>query len=517
MPIQAHAAHHPDKPALIFEPSGAVVSYRSLEENAARLANLLRAEGLKRGDHIALLMENHPRFLEVVLAALRSGLYVTAINRYLPGPDAAYILTDCEAQALVASPKLAAVAEEAVRSAPRCRIRLMVDEASGVFSSYERAIAAYPADPPPAAAGDTMLYSSGTTGRPKGIKRALAQGVYGQGANAPPTAAHYGFDAQTVYLSPAPLYHAAPLGFVLATLVQGGSVVVMEKFDPLEALELVDRHKVTHSQWVPTMFVRMLKLTEAERSRYDLSSHRCAIHAAAPCPVGVKQQMIAWWGPILEEYYASTERIGSTRINSAEWLAHPGSVGRAGGEAKIHICDETGRELPIGETGIIYFEQPGLLFTYHNDTDKTASSRHPQHANWATVGDIGRLDEEGYLYLTDRLSFMIISGGVNIYPQAIEDALIMHPAVQDVAVIGVPNAEMGEEVKAVVELRPDVQPAEELARELLDFVRSRVARYAAPRSLDFVDQLPRLPTGKLYKKSLRDRYWPAGGQASLSG
>jgi fatty-acyl-CoA synthase len=383
----------------------------------------------------------------------------------------------------------------------------MVNQAVSGFESYEHALQGYPAIAVDPSAGDTMLYSSGTTGRPKGIKRELGAGVFGKGTNEPPLFSSYGFDTNTVYLCPAPLYHAAPLGFTLATVIRGGSVVVMEKFDPLQALELIEKHAVTHSQWVPTMFVRMLKMPLSERIGFDLSSHRCAIHAAAPCPIDVKREMIAWWGPIIDEYYSATERVGVTRIDSADWLKHPGSVGRPIAGSVLHICAEDGRKAPAGESGLIYFEQPAAGFAYHNAPEQTAASRHPAHPTWVTVGDIGRVDEDGYLYLTDRKSFVIISGGVNIYPQAIEDAIIMHPAVGDVAVIGVPDPDMGEAVKAVVELRPGIEACSRLAEEIISFTRERVARYSVPRSIDFVDRLPRSPSGKLFKKTLQDSYW----------
>jgi fatty-acyl-CoA synthase len=316
----------------------------------------------------------------------------------------------------------------------------------------------------------------------------------------------YGFSPDTVYLSPAPLYHAAPLGYVTQVQGHGGKVVMMQHFDAENALRFIEKYKVTHSQWVPTMFVRMLKLPEAARLQYDLSSHQCAIHAAAPCPVDVKRQMIEWWGPIVQEYYAGTEATGATIIDSYEWLKHPGSVGRAA-LGVLHICDEEGAELPIGEAGLIYFEREQMTFAYHNDPAKTRGAQHPQFLNWMTLGDVGYVDEEGYLYLTDRKAFMIISGGVNIYPQAIEDALILHPKVGDVAVFGVPHEEMGEEVKAVIEPAPGVDPSDELAAELLAFARERLAHYMAPRSVDFIAEMPRLPTGKLYKRILKDRYW----------
>ncbi|MDP3852925.1 AMP-binding protein [Phenylobacterium sp.] len=286
----------------------------------------------------------------------------------------------------------------------------------------------------------------------------------------------------------------------------GGTVVMMERFDPEQALALIERHRVTHSQWVPTMFVRMLKLPPQVRARHDLSSHQVAIHAAAPCPVEVKRQMIAWWGPILYEYYAGAEASGSTFITSQDWLEHPGSVGRAA-LGVLHICDENGAELPVGETGLVYFEREAPTFQYHNDPEKTAAARHPDHANWNALGDVGHLDAEGYLYLTDRKSFMIIAGGVNIYPQAIEDALVTHPKVADVAVFGVPDPEMGEAVKAVIEPAPGQAPTPALAEELLAYARAKLARYMVPRSIDFIEEMPRLPTGKLYKRLLRDKYW----------
>ncbi|GHE71525.1 putative acyl-CoA ligase [Camelimonas fluminis] len=508
MPVSQYARSCPDRPALIFEPGGQTVSWGELETNSAHLANLFAGHGLGKGDHVAVLMENHPRFMEVVLAAVRSGLYVTPVNHHLTVGEVAYILVNCGARAIVTSPAHVATAGAALVDNAICDLRLVtgLDGAAHGFVSYEGAIAGASPDHPPQTAGDVMLYSSGTTGRPKGIKRPLPDGAFGSTADLAGLSV-YGFDDQSVYLSPAPLYHAAPLGYVLAVLQLGGTVVVMERFDAEEALRLIEARRVTHSQWVPTMFVRMLKLPDATRLRWDLSSHRVAIHAAAPCPVEVKQRMIAWWGPILWEYYSSTERIGRTRIDSQEWLAHPGSVGRLAGAGAVHICDDDGDELPVGEAGVIYFEQPaGASFAYHDDPEKTAASCHPRHGDWLTVGDIGRLDSDGYLYLTDRKSFMIISGGVNIYPQAIEDALVLHPAVADVAVIGVPHPEMGEEVRAIVQLQQGEEGDDAMAARLLAFLDNKVARYALPRVVAFMEELPRLPTGKLYKKALRDQY-----------
>ena len=355
--------------------------------------------------------------------------------------------------------------------------------------------------------GAGMLYSSGTTGRPKGIVHSIPEAKVTDlpapsGQPNPP----YGFGPNSIYLSPAPLYHAAPFGFTINIQRVGGTVVVMPRFDALDALRCIEQFAVTHSQWVPTMFVRMLKLPDKDRARYNLSSHECAIHAAAPCPVDVKRQMIEWWGPIIEEYYAGTEGIGSTRISSMEWLEHPGSVGQTKG-GEIHICDENGIEQPLGQPGIIYFAQQRPSFHYHHAPEKTRDARHPEHENWSTLGDIGYLDADGYLFLTDRRSFMIVSGGVNIYPQEIENALIMHPSVFDVAVFGVPNEDFGEEVKAVVQVAEGVSPSPQTADDLLEFTAGKIAKYMVPKSIDFIDEMPRLPTGKLYKRLLRDRYW----------
>ena len=505
------SAQSPTKPAVIMGGSGEIVTYRELDERSNRLAQLMYAAGLRRGDHLAVFLENHPRYFEVVWAGLRSGLYVTTVNRYLTGEEAGYIVDNCEARVLVTSAALREPATELISDTADVEIRLMVDGTADGYESYEAAIERFPAEPlAEQPLGGTMLYSSGTTGRPKGIKRPLPDATVDQGdAVAGLLSMVFGFDADAIYLSPAPLYHSAPLGFTMGTQSLGGSVVVMEKFDPIEALALVERHRVTHSQWVPTMFTRMLKRPAEEREQFDLSSHRVAIHAAAPCPVGVKHEMIEWWGPILQEYYGGTELNGLTHCNSEQWLAHPGTVGQAL-LGSLHICDEDGNELPPGEAGLVYFELPEMNFEYFKDRGKTRSAQHPQHANWSALGDVGYVDEDGFLYLTDRATFMIISGGVNIYPQEIEDALIQHPGVLDVAVIGVPNDDMGEEVKAVVQ-PVDGADVEGLPASVLAYAREHLAGYKVPRSVDVIDELPRLPTGKLYKRLLRDRYWGRDG------
>ncbi len=507
------AQSFPDKPAVVHAVSGESVTFKALNDRSNQLAQLMWERGLRPGDHVAVFMENNLRYFEVVWAALRSGLYLTTVNRYLTTEEAGYILNDCEAQVLVASHYLREVAEALPSHAPTCHTVLMVDGTVAGYEAYEEAIAGYPAEPlDDEPAGTFMLYSSGTTGRPKGIVRPLSGAKIHDDAG--PVGAMqralWGFDENSVYLSPAPLYHSAPMGFTTATLALGGTVVMMPRFDEIGALSAIEEHGVTHSQWVPTMFTRMLKLPKEERSGFDLSSHRVAIHAAAPCPAGIKQQMIDWWGPILYEYYGGTELNGLTHCNSEEWLAHPGTVGRAV-LGTLHVCDEDGRELPAGEPGLVYFELPEMPFRYHHDDAKTKSAQHPEHPNWSALGDVGYVDEEGFLYLTDRATFMIISGGVNIYPQEIEDALIMHPAVADVAVIGVPDAEMGEAVKAVVQPAEGVATGEELEAELLSYAREHLAHYKCPKSVDFIDELPRLPTGKLYKRLLKDKYWGREG------
>ncbi len=503
------ASEFPAKPAIIHAVSGETVSYAELNDRSNQLAQLMWAEGLRPGDHAAVFMENHLRYFEVVWAALRSGLYLTTINRYLTDEEAGYILDNCEAQVLVTSAKLADVAAKLPSFAPNCSRWLMVDEAVDGFEAYEAAIAEHPAEPlADEPAGQFMLYSSGTTGRPKGIVRPLTGTKIHEDAG--PVGALqqmlWGFDTNTTYLSPAPLYHSAPIGFCTATLALGGTVVMMPRFDEIGALRAIEDHKVTHSQWVPTMFTRILKLPEADRAGFDFSSHKVAIHAAAPCPSGIKQQMIDWWGPIIYEYYGGTELNGLTHVSSEEWLANPGTVGKPI-LGTIHICDEDGGELPNGEPGIVYFEMPEMPFRYLKDDEKTKDAQHPEHPNWSALGDVGYVNDEGFLFLTDRATFMIISGGVNIYPQEIEDAMILHPKVADVAVIGVPHEEMGEEVKAVVQVADGISADDALAEELLEYAREHIAHYKCPRSIDFMDELPRLPTGKLYKRIIKDAYW----------
>ena len=503
-----YAASSPSKVAVVMAGSGEVATYGELEERSCQLARLWHSEGLRPGDHVAIFMENHARYFEVYWAAHRSGLYLTPVNRYLTAEEAAFIVADCGASSLVSSVHLGEVTAELLPLIPDCPSRLMVDGALAGWRSYEDAIGSVLGEPmAEQPCGANMLYSSGTTGRPKGILPALPdRSVDDDDEETLGVAEAFRISAASVYLSPAPLYHAAPLGFTALVHAMGGAVVMMEKFDPVLALDLIEEHSVTVSQWVPTMFTRMLKLPEDARTGRDLSSHEVAIHAAAPCPVEVKRQMIEWWGPILFEYYAGSEGNGMTFIDSAAWLEHPGSVGQAV-IGTLHVCDDDGRDLPPGNEGLIYFEREEMPFEYHNDPEKTLEAQHPVNRSWSALGDVGYLDEEGFLYLTDRKAFMIISGGVNIYPQEIEDALVLHPEVADVAVVGVPHEDLGEAVKAVVQPMEGVATGEELEARLISWVRDRIAHYKVPKSVDFEEQLPRLPTGKLYKRLLRDRYW----------
>ncbi len=496
-----------DRPAVVMGGSGEVVTHGELEHRSRQLAQLLFARGLRPGDHLAVLLENHPRYFEVFWAAQRSGLYLTPINWHLTAEEAGYIVEDCGASALVTSAGLAGVASQLTPHLGAVTTRLVVDGELDGYERYEDAIAEHPATPlDEELEGAWMFYSSGTTGRPKGIKHPLPDAPFGSAPPALVTMVQllYGFSADTTYLCPAPLYHAAPLGWTTSTQRLGGTVVVMEQLDAESALELIERHRVTHAQFVPTHFVRMLKLDPERRSAHDLSSLQVAVHAAAPCPVEVKEQMLRWWGPIIHEYYSGSEGMGLCALGPEEWLEHRGSVGRPL-LGVVHVLDEQHRELPAGTPGQIWFES-AATFEYHNDPEKTRSVYDEQ--GWSTLGDVGYLDEDGYLYLTDRVSHMIISGGVNIYPQEIEDLLTMHPAVTDVAVIGVPDAEMGEQVKAVVQPADPDAAGPDLAEELTALCRAHLAGYKCPRSVDFVDELPRLPTGKLLKRELRRRYWP---------
>jgi len=500
-----HAKNTPDKPAYIMAGSGRVVSYRELNDLSNRGAQLFRSLGLKAGDRIAILMENNAEYMAVCWAAQRSGLIYTAISTHLLPDEVGYIVSDCDALLLITSKTMGEIAVAVAEKAPALRHRLMVGGEVAGFDSFEKLRDRQPATPiADECAGVDMLYSSGTTGRPKGISVQFnANDITAMLPALQGLVKKFNFNAETVYLSPAPLYHAAPLRYNMMTMFVGGTAIIMEKFDAQRALELITQYRVTHSQWVPIMFSRMLALPETVRKSADVSSMQHAIHAAAPCPISVKEAMIAWWGPVIDEYYSSTETVGVTAITSAEWLTHKGSVGKTiVGVAHI-VDEETGAELPAGETGTLYFSD-GPAVSYHKAPQKNAEARNDK--GWYTVGDIGYQDDEGYIYLTDRKAFMIISGGVNIYPQEAENILMSHPQVADVAVFGVPNPEFGEEVKAVVQLRDHRDASESLAQTLIEFCREHISHIKCPRSIDFMETLPRFDNGKLYKQKLKAEY-----------
>ncbi|MEY3342229.1 MAG: hypothetical protein RL413_1568 [Actinomycetota bacterium] len=515
MYLGTHVATTPDKPALIMAGSGYTQTFAQLDAAANRLSQLLRSAGLQPGDHVAICMENHDRFLEVLWGCHYAGLIYTAASSRLTSNELSYIINDCAAKVFITSKYKADQAAEIVAPTPDVSLRLMLDGTIPGYESYEDAVARFPAEPlPNRLAGNDMLYSSGTTGLPKGVAKPF-EGTpleTSAGSVAGMLGMLFGFSADSIYLSPAPMYHAAPLRFTMAAQATGATAVVMEHFDAEEYLKAVEAHKVTHSQVVPTMFVRMLKLDDAVRAKYDVSSIQCVIHAAAPCPIPVKKQMIEWFGRVIHEYYAGTEGNGFVYCNSDMWLGHEGTVGMPVG-CTIHICNDDGEEVPAYESGTIFFEG-GATFEYHNDPEKTKSSRHPK--GWSTLGDVGYLDNDGFLYLTDRKAYMIISGGVNIYPQESENLLVTHPKVVDVAVFGVPNDDFGEEVKAVVqpkEMPASAEAAKDLERELIAFCRENLADVKCPRSIDFRPELPRHPTGKLYKRLLKDEYWKNAGRS----
>jgi len=503
-----HAASHPERIAFIMASSGESVTYGELEARTNRLAHFLRARGLRGLDHYSMFMENHPRFIEICGAGERSGLYYTCVNSFLTPEELAYIVTNSRSRVLFFSEARRATAMAALAQCPAVEIAVCVDGPGdgGKVITFDEAVRGRPASPiADEAIGTAMLYSSGTTGRPKGILRPLAEG--------PPSEPGPLFTFLTrlwryrdgmIYLSPAPMYHSAPQAAVGLTIRSGGTAIVMEKFDPEQYLALVERYRATHSQLVPTMFSRLLKLPDAVRTKHNLSSLQIAIHAAAPCPVPVKEQMIAWWGPIIHEYYGATEGLGFTACDSAEWLAHKGTVGRVL-LGELHVLDEAMKPVPKGTPGTLWF-RTATPFEYFDDPSRTAEARSTD-GSMSTVGDVGYVDDDGFVHLTDRATFMIICGGVNVYPQECENLLISHPGLADAAVFGVPNPDMGEEVKAVVQLVPGVPATAETAERLIAYCRQHLASIKCPRTIDFEAELPRLPTGKLYKRLLRDRYW----------
>ncbi|RED18180.1 acyl-CoA synthetase [Pontivivens insulae] len=502
--IYQHAERTPDKIAIEMVGSGATRTYRQLDDASNRGAQALRALGIEQGDHIAVLLENRPELLEIYFACQRAGVYFTAISRYLGADEAGYIVSDCGAKIFIASDQTIEAARPiAADQSLRC---FTVDIAQDDFESWQALC-----DPLPTtrirdeAKGHYMLYSSGTTGRPKGIKRVFDGGPI-EGIHPMMQVVCLqmgGMDENSTYLSPAPLYHSAPLAVASSALMYGARVVIMEKFAPDAFLSALEDYEITHTQVVPTMFVRLLKLPDATRTRNDVSKLTCAIHVAAPCPIEVKKAMIEWWGPILIEYYGGTEGNGVTICDTVDWLAHPGTVGKPL-LGRVVIVDETGSPLPNGQTGDVYFDA-GLKFSYHNDPEKTAAAHHPE--GWSTLGDVGYLDADGFLHLTDRRAFTIITGGVNVYPQETEDRLIMHPLVRDAAVFGIPDPDLGEAVHAVVELLAPADAPADIDSQLAQWCRAALSGIKCPRSIEFTPALPRTETGKLMKRVLRDAYY----------
>jgi len=494
-----------DKSAFVIAETGENVTFDQLERRSNQAAQLFRSCGVQCGDHIVLLAENCRQFLEICFAADRAGIYYTAISTHATADEAAYIAAHCGASLMIMSERKSEIAAIVRDALPDITHRFMIGETIPGYQCWDTATAAKPetriADE---LQGLDMLYSSGTTGRPKGIRWQQTEEPPGQETMLVKLLGSlFGYHAETRYLSPAPLYHAAPLRHSMTVIKLGGTVTVMQRFDAERALQLLETHRITHSQWVPTMFVRMLKLPTEVRERYDCSSQQVALHAAAPCPLAIKERMLEWWGPVLHEYYAGTENNGFCAITSPEWLTHKGSVGKAL-LGRLRICDDEGNELPAGSVGTVFFSD-GHPFAYHKDPDSTAASRN--HLGWTTLGDIGRLDDDGYLYLLDRQAFVIISGGVNIYPQETEDLLISHPKVLDAAVFGVPNEDLGEEVKAVVQLIDPSDSTSELEAELIAYCRSHLSGLKSPKSIDTAAELPRHANGKLLKRQIRDRYW----------
>ncbi len=496
------AERQPERPALIFPDTDEVVSFAELDARANRVAQWLIGRGLQPTDKIALLLENRPEAVELAWAARRAGLYYVLLNTHLKPDELTYVLGDCGAKLLLTS---RALVETVPHDARHALTVATVDGPTPGSADYRAELAAYPGpiQLPERSVGREFMYSSGTSGYPKGIMRSLQpaseRGQPAPGREIVDTVLEG--DATGTYLSPAPFYHAAPHGFSMSALGRGMTVVMLRRFDPERALAAIERYRVTHSQWVPTMFVRLLALPEASRARYDLSSHRRAIHAAAPCPVHVKERMIAWWGPIVVEDYGGSESVGLTFLDAEDWLAHKGSVGQPLGGVQVHILGPDGAELPCGEVGGIWFSGFSARFDYHNAPEKTAAAYNDR--GWATYGDLGHVDSDGYLHLSDRRTDLVLSGGVNVYPAEIESVLLRHPDVADAAAIGVPDADLGEVVQGVVQLRPD---ASVTAPELLAFCLEHLGRLKCPTAIDIVERLPRTEAGKLLRRELKAEY-----------
>jgi len=495
------AQEFPEKQAVINSTTGESISYRELESKSAQLAHFFRSKGIERGDHVTLFIKNDIKYFEIAWAAMRSGIYLTPANSWLKPTELSYIIKNSEAKLLIVDKALEEVCNKlVVENDP---IKLSFNGSLESFDSYEEIVYSYPTDAPDNnPKGTFMFYSSGTTGQPKGIKWPLLDEQIHEDHE------HYLFhkelwfyDQETVAIVTSPLYHAAPAHMALTAHAFGGTVVMMPKFDAEDALRVIQEYKVTHGQWVPTQFMRMHKLPKEVKDSYDVSSQKVITHAAAPCPVDLKEEMIDWWGNIFFEYYSGSEGVGMTHAEPSDWKKYPGTVGKAL-MGIIHICDKDGVELPAGEIGKIYFESEHE-FDYHKDPEKREKSRHFDHSSWSSFGDIGYVNEEGYLFLTDRESFMIISGGVNIYPQEVENLLSMHDEIEDVAVIGIPDEDMGESVKAFIKLSDKALERLDNEAFFIEYTRKNLAHYKCPSTIEFVEELPRSDSGKLVKRYLK--------------
>jgi long-chain acyl-CoA synthetase len=500
MPIALWARALPDAPASIG-PWGRQ-TFAELNARSNQLAHALSGLGIESGDSVALMCSNRSEFAEVFWAARRTGLRLTTINWHLTGDEAAYIVDDCDAKAFLVEQRFGDAARAVAARAGKLRLKLAIGGELPGHEDYEALLRGQSGrDVENPRLGTQMLYTSGTTGRPKGVFRPPVVAP----ASAMTSAASYEA-GRSVHLLTGPLYHAAPLAFSLATpQAYGAAVVMMDGWNAEAALSLIEQHRVTHTHMVPTMFHRLLSLPEAVRKKAALHSLQFVLHGAAPCSVPLKQALLDWLGPIVHEYYAATEGTG-TYVDPHTWLAKPGTVGRPTPSDHVKIMDESGQWLPPNQTGLVYLKSPaGARFAYYKDHAKTKQAYRDEYY---TLGDLGYVDDDGYLFLTDRSANLIISGGVNVYPAEIESVLLTHPAIADVGVIGVPNAEWGEEVKAVATLRPGHAGSPQLSTELIEYCRARLAHFKCPRSVDFVDELPRYDNGKLYKHKLRESYRP---------
>jgi len=499
-----YLSNFPNKPAFVMADSGEAVNYQELEDRSNQVAHAFRSLGIRQKDHIGMMLQNHKMFMIISWAVFKSGICITPISHHLLEDEVAYILTNCEAKLFLTSKRMELIATKVASKVDHLEHFYMLDGSIEGFDSFDSLLSNFPITPiEDERLGNTMMYSSGTTGQPKGVYiPPQSESVYEMNPVLQSMGKNFKFGPHTVYLSPAPLYHAAPYYYNIVTMMFGGTSIIMDKFDPEKSLAYIEQYKANYSQWVPIMFVRMLKMDQAIRDKYDVSSMKLALHAAAPCPIPIKEKMIDWWGPVIFEYYGASEGLGMTAITSQDWLNHKGSVGKAIIGTPF-ILDDDGNELPSGEIGEVHFTG-GNEFSYHKEEAKTKKAYQPDGKR--SVGDIGYLDKDGYLYLTDRKNFTIISGGVNVYPQEIENHIINHPKVADVAVFGIPHEEFGQQVKAVIQPTNWDDAGDDLAQELISYCKEKLSKIKIPRSISFDPELPRKDNGKLYKRRIVEQY-----------